>query len=87
MATAPFTIRLDQGLKERLQKVARLDQRSASYLANQAIANMVEGREATRELVEVGLQLADKGISISNEAVTAWMEGSEDALFPDPDAF
>lgn len=87
MATTTFTTRLDAGLKERLQKVAQLDQRSASFLANQAIANMVEEREATRELVEVGLMLADKGVSISDEAVQAWMEGPEDAPFPEAEPF
>lgn len=87
MPTTTFTTRLDVDLKERLQKIAQYDRRSASFMANQAIQNLVEEREATRELVKTGLELAEKGISISEDAVTAWMNGPEDASFPKPDTF
>ena len=87
MPTSTFTTRIDVDLKERLQKIAQYDRRSASFMANQAILNLVEEREATRELIETGLMLADKGISISSEAIHAWMNGPEDAPFPEPDTF
>ena len=87
MATATFTTRLDVDVKKRLQKIAEYDRRSASFMANQAIMNFVEEREATRELVQTGLELADKGVSISEQAIDAWMEGSEDVPFPAPDTF
>ena len=87
MPTSTFTTRIDVDLKERLQKIAQYDRRSASFMANQAILNLVEEREATRELIETGLRLADKGISISSEAIHAWMNGPEDAPFPEPDTF
>lgn len=87
MTTATFTTRMDPDLKQRLQKIADYDRRSASFVANQAILNMVEEREATRELVETGLMLADKGISISEGAIHAWMNGPENAAFPEPDTF
>ncbi len=87
MPTSTFTTRMDVDLKERLQKVARFERRSASFIANQAIENLVEEREATRALVETGLMLADKGVSISSEAIHAWMSGPEDAAFPEPDTF
>jgi len=87
MPTATFTTRMDVDLKERLQKIAGYDRRSASFVANQAILNLVEEREATRQLVETGLMLADQGISISEGAIHAWMNGPEDAPFPEPDTF
>ena len=69
MTTTTFTTRLDVGLKTRLQRIAEQDRRSASFMANQAIENFVAEREATMELVELGLKLADKGVSISQEAI------------------
>ena len=87
MPATPFTTRLDVGLKARLQRVAEYDCRSASFVANRAIQSFVEEREATRALVEIGLELAKEGISISDEAITAWMNGPEDMPFPKPDTF
>ena len=87
MSTSTFTTRIDADLKKRLQKLARLERRSASFMANQAIENLVEEREATRELVKTGLMLAERGVSISSEAIHAWMSGPEDAPFPEPDTF
>ena len=88
MATSTFTTRIDVDLKERLQKIARLDRRSASFMANQAIENFVEEREATRALVETGLMMIEKGApTISAEAIHEWMHGPDGAQFPEPDTF
>jgi predicted transcriptional regulator len=82
MTTTTFTTRIDQGLKQRLEKVAARDKRSASFMANLAIQNMVEEREATRELVFVGLELAKARYSISEQDVDTWLRDREDAVFP-----
>lgn len=88
MATSTFTTRIDADLKERLQQVARRERRSASFIANQAIENLVEEREATRALVETGLMMIEKGApTISAEAIHEWMNGPDDAPFPEPDTF
>lgn len=88
MPTSTFTTRIDADLKERLQAIARQERRSASFMANQAIENFVEEREATKALVETGLKLIEKGApTISSEAIHAWMHGPEDAPFPEPDIF
>lgn len=87
MTTTTFTTRLDVGLKSRLQRIAEQDRRSASFMANQAIENFVAEREATIELVELGLKLADKGVSISQAAIQKWMRGPANAPFPKPDTF
>ena len=87
MATTTFTTRLDTEVKADLEAIARYEDRSASYLANQAITALVEERKATHELIGVGLKLIDKGVSISEEVMDAWFDGPEDAPFPAPDAF
>lgn len=87
MATTTFTTRLDKDVKSDLETIARYEDRSASYLANQAITALVEERKATHELIEVGLKLIDKGVSISEEKMDAWFDGADDAPFPTPDTF
>ncbi len=82
MTTTTFTTRIDLGLKKRLEQLAARDRRSASYVANLAIQNMVEEREATRDLVMVGLELAKTGHSIAEEDIDSWLRNSEDAAFP-----
>jgi predicted transcriptional regulator len=86
MTTTTFTTRIDLGLKKRLEQLAARDKRSASFVANLAIQNMVEEREATRDLVFVGLELAKAGHSISEEDIDAWLRHPEDTTFPDAKA-
>jgi predicted transcriptional regulator len=82
MATTTFTTRIDLGLKKRLEQLAARDNRSASYVANLAIQNLVEEREATRNLVFVGLELAKQGHSIPEEDIDAWLRAPGDSAFP-----
>jgi predicted transcriptional regulator len=82
MTTTTFTTRINLDLKKRLEQVADRDKRSASYMANLAIQNMVEEREATRDLVFVGLELAKAGHAISEEDIDQWLRDPEDAAFP-----
>lgn len=86
MSTIPFTTRLDADLKSRLQKIAAQDSQSVSFMAKQAIENFVAEREATMDLVDLGLKLADKGVSIPEKAIQDWMRGPADAPFPRPDS-
>lgn len=85
MPTSSFTTRIDSKLKSALEEIAQYEDRSASYIANQAISAFVEERKQTHELVRVGLQLVDKGISISETAIDDWLSGDENAAFPKPD--
>ena len=86
MPTTTFTTRIDQDLKARLERLAKFEKRSASYVANEAIRHIVEEREATHDLVNVGLAMIDKGVGfISEEAVDAWLHAPDDAPFPEPD--
>jgi len=82
MTTTTFTTRIELGLKKRLEQLAERDKRSASFVANLAIQNMVEEREATRDLVLAGLELAKAGHSISEEDIDSWLRHPEGTVFP-----
>ncbi len=86
MATTSFTTRIDTDLKAQLDRIAQFEDRSASYMANQAIRAFVEERLATRELVETGLALVDRGApSLRSDAVHDWLKADDDRAFPKHD--
>jgi predicted transcriptional regulator len=87
MPTIPFTIRLDSGLKAKLEEIAQYEDCSASYIANQAIQAYINEREKTRKLIETGLESVDNGVSISSKAVNNWLKSDYDAPFPEADTF
>ncbi len=76
---------MDEDLKARLERVAGFENRSASYVANQAITAVIEERERTHELVNVGLQLVEQGAGVSEEVVDVWLRDAGDTPFPEPD--
>jgi predicted transcriptional regulator len=83
MPTASFTTRIDADLKAELEAMARFEDRSASWLANQAIRNFVEERVATRELLRAGLAaIAHGAAGIEPGAVHAWLSADDAAAFP-----
>lgn len=85
MPTVSFTHRIDTELKTELEKIAQYDDRSAAYVANQAIKNFVEERQATRELIETGLALVDAGApSVPAEDIHSWLLADEEQSFPAP---
>ncbi len=85
LATASFTTRIDADLKAELERIARFEDRSASYMANQAIRNFVEERRATRDLVKLGLEMIENGApGIPEEDVEAWLMAEEEQPFPGP---
>ncbi|MDU9007235.1 CopG family ribbon-helix-helix protein [Sedimentitalea todarodis] len=86
MATTSFTTRIDSELKSQLDRIARFEDRSASYMANQAIRAFVEERLATRDLLETGLALVDQGApSLAPNAVHDWLKADDDRSFPKHD--
>lgn len=90
MATVPFTMRLEVGLKKTLEDEAKRMDRSASYLASSAIRLMLDARAAKREAVASALAEAEKGEFISSEAMHEWMASwdTDDELPPpEPDVF
>lgn len=87
MPTTSFTTRIDSDLKKSLEQIAQYEERSASWIANRAIKAFVEEREATRSLVEAGLELVSQNApAISSGSVHQWLTDDETKAFPSTDS-
>lgn len=90
MASARFSMRLDSELKNWLEEEAKRHDRSAGYIAQQAIKQLKEIREHKRRLIEEAVKEADKGVFISGEKVTEWVmswDTDNELPLPEPDIF
>lgn len=88
MPTATFSMRMDAGVKQRLEESARRKDRSAAYLANIAIENFLRREAEERKAIVDALAEADEGVFVSGEAVERWMQrwaDGHDEPFPEPD--
>ncbi|WP_051048579.1 CopG family ribbon-helix-helix protein [Robiginitomaculum antarcticum] len=75
MGTTPFSLRIDENTKLSLDKIAALEDRSASYLAGKAIEAYVQEFEARSRLIAAAIKAAEKGEFISDAAMQRWLEG------------
>lgn len=74
---------MDPELRAELERIARLDDCSASHIANLAIRAFVDERQATRELVRTGLTQVDAGApSASPDELHEWLLADNDRTFP-----
>jgi predicted transcriptional regulator len=90
MTSPRFTMRLEPELKDWLETEAKRQDRSAAYLAKQAIRSMKEQSDAKAQMIREAIAEADKGVFISEEKMTAWFESldTENELpEPEPDVF
>ncbi len=85
--TAKLTLRLDETLKARLQSLAKQQERSASFVAEAAIADYLSIQEAQIRGIEKAIAQLDRGEGISHEKVGAWVKslGTKNPL-PKPTA-
>ena len=84
MASASFTHRMDPELRAEIEKIARFEDRSASWVANLAIRCFVDERQANRDLVREGLrQVAADAPSIPPEEARDWLLADDDRPFPE----
>lgn len=87
MTSPRFTMRLDADLKDWLETEAKRQDRSAAYLAKQAIQALKEKTEAKSDMIRNALVEADKGAFVSEETMTAWFESlGTDKELPEPEA-
>ncbi len=70
-----LTVRLNGGLKARLEALARSTKRSRSYLAAEAIAAYVELNEWQIAEIEAGIVELDGGRAISEQQAEELYEG------------
>ncbi|MBP0616329.1 CopG family ribbon-helix-helix protein [Jiella mangrovi] len=90
MASGEFSISVEPDVKAALETEARLSNATEAQIAEQAITQYLAGRKLKREAVRHGLKEAEKGVFVSHEAVTNWVEswGTADELPPpEPDVF
>lgn len=71
--TATVSIRLDTGVKKRLDALAERSKRSRSFLAAEAIARYVDTEEWQAGEIEAGLADLDAGRAVSHARVSAWL--------------
>jgi predicted transcriptional regulator len=87
----PFSIRMDEELKAKLDHEAAAEDRSSSYMAHKAIEQFLDARAYKREVVlaAYNASLTEKAF-VSGEAVDAWVDswGTDNELAPPkPDIF
>lgn len=86
MATERLSLRIDAVLKKNLEKEARREERSASYLAVKAIEAMLKNRIEKRAAVRAAIAEASKGEFISQDAMDTWIDSWDaDAELPPPE--
>lgn len=85
--TATLNLRVKPDLKDRVTKLAKQQDRSPSYFAEQALERQVEFEEAQIQGIEMALAELDAGQGIPDSEVKAWVEswGTENEL-PMPEA-
>jgi predicted transcriptional regulator len=87
MTSPRFTMRLDAELKEWLEAEAERQDRSASYLAKQAIQALKDKTEAKAQMIQDAVTEADKGAFVSEDQMIAWFESlGTDSELPEPEA-
>lgn len=68
-----MTVRLSSETKARLEKAAKQQNRSKSFLAAEAIDNLLALQEAQIEGIKKAIVSADAGKGVSHEKVVQWV--------------
>lgn len=90
MNSPRLTMRLEPELKDWLETEAKRRDRSASYVAKEAILALKAQKDEKKRIIAEAIAEADKGVFISEEKMTAWIESwdTENELpEPEPDIF
>ncbi len=74
MASATMTVRLDDGIKERLETLANITHRSKSFLAAEAILEYLKIQEWQIKEIKKGIAEADAGQLIDHDKVVKYWE-------------
>jgi predicted transcriptional regulator len=90
MSTVSFSMRIDEKLKKRLDRLAKGAERPASFLVTKAVEQMVEELEDRQKTVTEAFDDEEDGVFVSEESVDAWVRSwaSDKRLAkPKPDIF
>jgi len=90
VTTERLSLRIGVDLKKSLEREARREERSISYLAVKAIEAMLRSRAEKRAAIRAAVAEADKGAFISQDAMDAWVSSwdtESERPPPEPDLF
>jgi predicted transcriptional regulator len=90
MTSSRFSLRLEPELKTWLEEEAKRHDRSAGYVATQAIRQLKQLTDLKRTIIGDALAEADRGAFVSSESVTEWflkLDTEKEIPFPKPDVF
>lgn len=73
-ALTPITAELDAGTMKLVEELARARGITGAAFAAEAIRRVAEYQADERALVQVGIDAADRGELVSQEAMEAWFE-------------
>jgi predicted transcriptional regulator len=84
-SSTTMSVRLDAATKKNLEKIARYEKRSKSFLAAVAIASYIDVYEAQVAGIKKAIASADAGEGIPHTKVKAWVESlGTDSELPMP---
>jgi len=83
MASTTFTVRVDDSVKERLEKLAERTGRSRSFLAAEAISEYLDINEWQVAGINQAIASLDRGEGITHARVKEWV-GSWNTLHERP---
>lgn len=73
MGSTTFTVRVDAGVKKRLERLAKSTGRSRSFLAAEAINEYLDVNEWQVSGIKRAIASLDHGKGVPHESVTAWV--------------
>lgn len=74
MPSTTFTVRVDQDVKKRLEKLARSTGRSRSFLAAEALNEYLDVNEWQVAGIKQAVASLDRGKGISHDEIKSWVE-------------
>ncbi|MCH2189147.1 hypothetical protein MK079_04960 [Candidatus Gracilibacteria bacterium] len=89
-ASAPFSFRLKMHLRTELERQADMQERSTSFVAQEAIEQYLQGKKMKQDAIKKALEQADTGVFVSSDQVHSWMQswGTDDeTTAPEADIF
>ncbi len=72
--TVTLSLRVDPEVKEKITEIAKHEDRSPSYIVEQALKDRIAYDEAVTCAIQKGIEQADRGEFVSNEEVKAWID-------------
>jgi RHH-type rel operon transcriptional repressor/antitoxin RelB len=77
MPSTTFTVRVESGVKKRLEKLARSTGRTRSFLAAEALNEYLDLNEWQVAGVKQAMSSLDRGASVSHDEVRDWVNSWE----------